>query len=332
MSVEISRLRHTSLVQFVGNASYEGYPQAGSAWIDDRSPASQPLVLGANLGEVLHVRLRWLTLDPSCQVRIVSRSSKVTVEPSGPVAGPEVDVTLRIAADAALSGEHEDAQLAVQWNGKSIHGMTVRLWRRLRVRVAVHRMTIGGESRAASFPRKAELFTRANEYWHRAGVELFVDGDYHSVTVPGDRSGTARITGGAYPEIVEAKRRSYLPGRLNLYVATRLGDEDGEDMDDVLGIHLTAQGCVVVRAQPDAFGLGWTLAHECGHFFSLAHPFELSVPAARRPPAARWFLMHPLSGEGCLIPLKWCNGRHLLDEHGATHAREAILAAGIVEE
>lgn len=343
MPLPVPRQRHLPLVQFAPRRSFEYVPTDTQPWFDDRAPGTFTIFLGATPGETLSFFLRRIYMPEGEPVEIVSRNTGlVTVEAPEDGFATDASTPVRIRVHGSVSGDHQDVGLAVVWHGKTIHEMVVRVFRKLTVRVACHRVGVGvryhGELMASlpAAPTLASLRSGLRKFWARAGLDFAFEDDYHEVRVEGPYQGALRVIA-PYGELNAAISQSFVPGKLNLYFAAILADGEGVQLPDRLGQYVPAsQRCIVVKTTSGGSAgdnLLSTVAHEMGHFLDLRHPYEEGDYGAgeTEPPAGRWFLMHKDSTSRYLVPLKWVtrDGPHRLNENGADVARAAVARYGL---
>jgi len=341
----VPRQRHLPLVQFAPRRSFEYLPTDAQPWFDDRAPATFSIFLGATPGETLSFFLRRIYMPEGEPVQIVSRDTSL-VEVQAPEDGfateASTPVRIRVHGSVSASADHQDVGLAVVWHGKTIHEMKVRVFHKLTIRVACHRVGVGvryhGELMASlpAAPNFSSLESGLRKFWARAGIDFAFEDAYHDVQVEGPYQGALRVIA-PYGELNAAIRQSFVPGKLNLYFAAILADGSGIQLPDRLGQYVpAAQRCIVVRTSGGGSasdGLLATVAHEMGHFLDLRHPYEDDDYGEHdtEPPAGRWFLMHKDATSRYLVPLKWVtpDGPHRLNENGAEVARAAVARYGL---
>lgn len=344
MGIEVPRQRHVPLVQIYGDTfEPEQPPSDDRPWMDDRAPATFPVVLGLVPHDDVRLRFRRIALPPDIPVRIVSRNPSVVqvAEPAGGLISSG-DAEIRLTTGEPLSTGSEpasddgnDVGIAVQCAGKMIHGISARVYELLRVPVhpVAVQVTPDGEILAgarATIPGIDDIEQGVNRYFRRIGVEM-VFGEIQNVAVTG-LYGRFRVIGPPYPELESAIRQAHHPNKLNLYFSRTFSapNDSGVVVEDrtILGRYVsdTSRDNIVVKIEerPSSRLLS-TIAHEIGHYFNLHHPMEhrsgTSIPAS-----SGWFLMHWTSPGGRLIPLKWVtrHGAHRLLESQASAMRQTI--------
>jgi len=323
----LSAMRFTLVTEDPTNAGWLPYTRIPVVTADpDRPPIdwlgmspADPVVSGRNVdgvpaialtaGQHAYVRLKRLALSSSAPLDVrASGDVQVTAGDGTAFPGGRLPdgaaITLRIAAPEHEATSTSDAagtaeRVEVRLGDKNVGVLAVRLYRRLTVRLRLHRIqpqrVVGGNTvmgAIQSFPDFATILQQVNGIWRQAGMRFIVAGDgVESLRVEHEPDWVDNQNEGETDLAPLLERVEDRKVNVFLIPKYRPGSRGDGTMGNTYAIEPWADGLRASRpaiffAGADQDGsafwsggdaaqtLGLMLSHELGHYFSMHHPQE----------------------------------------------------------
>ncbi len=359
----LGREARVPLVRFksaarVGGNLTDTQVDAARPLIDDRAPATQPVVLGLKGGSRVRLVVERLNLDAATPLAVRS-SNPGAVRVASPAegrlpSGATADVELEASAASASDVE---ADVEIRHEDLVLHRLRVVVRPVVRVGVAFYRVhvkrdfgdgaTVDGSGAPA--PPADRILEKVNAIWSPAAVEFVGrEGGATAVDVACEAADVVNIAG---PDLAALFAAGALPGRINVYFVRGIVIRGTNSAGEAVAVPLLGWSATpdvqaerslpaagVLTADPDWDSAARTIAHEFGHFLSLQHTYEVPSGDAERAagaPATRelspYFLMHWRAPIGHFIPMKRVpSGSGGLVDNGVAEARAGARSAGYV--
>lgn len=326
LNIEVYKWHRVVLVRF--ERAKVGDPDIKIPQPDDRaygSPERGP-IFGVLQGDTVKVRLRREEIGTDAPLFVSSSDEKVfTVEDPSPNKLLPDAVTMDIKIKGVGGGTPKKAKLEVHYatakssplKGPTLHEATIWVWHPpLDLRVTPHLVTIERATGPAPHPALGstadveKILEVAKAIWRPCGIRLIKEAtkperiplategviikDYATTRGGGEIDRVLSLNN--VPHTVNAYffRRFSTDGTLGVGISSESQKTYGLSNNGILLADIAMSGTKVMTH--DVQWSGNDLAHEIGHFLTLAHVEKQNASSARNDTWSRRSLMHPTNG------------------------------------